>query len=227
MSKELSATPFKDVEIYVKEIKEEIRPYVLLNGAELAEARTEITKIFNKYDKERISLGKQLNAYIKSQISPVIDLKEKADTAYEEVEKVRKREKLIEIMNYFKDNYSVFIPQWKLINDERWLNKTHTTWQKEIDDKISTIKKELILVETLKLDKENYFLDLDLDRLIEDSKLEIDVVQAEETRSTSDEVKEKTYHEGVVERFTFNVVVDEKSKKKLIEFLDNNKYNWA
>lgn len=210
---------------YVAEIKSEIEPYIYLTGTELAEARTDINKIFNKYDKQRKDITRELTKYIKDQMEPLIRLKDNADIAHEVDEKARKHAKLVEIMKYFKEHYAQYIPQWQLINNDKWLNKTvdEAKWSEDIDNKIKTIESDLKIVEKLGFDKDDYLIDIDLDRLILDNEQEIEVIVENVAPAAA---VEPVKVDGV-KRYTFNVVIDNAKHAQLVSFLNDNEFVWT
>ena len=233
MSKELNINENINVINYVAEIKSKIEPYINLTGTALATARTDINKIFNEYDAQRIKITKELTSYIKDQMEPLIKLKKDADVAYKADEDARKKAKLIEVMVYYKDNYadefSNFKELWPLINDERWQNLTYkeAEWQSDIDNKMNKIKSDLKIIKQLNFNEDDYFTDINLDRLIAENET---IVEAEFTEPVESIEPLKNINKPeqvapgtpqIVKRYSFNVVVDDEKKAALIAFFRN------
>lgn len=223
-----------NVDAYVKGIKKDIAPFVNLKGEALADARPEINKIFNLYDGQRKTINRDLNNYILDQIKPLSTLRAKADKAHKEVEEARKLKKKVEIMNYYKDNYEEFIPQWievyKLIEDTRWMNKGHLTWQEDIDNLVGGVKTDIMLLEKSGYDVEDYLVDLDVDRVIEEAALIIEEVPTPEalTQVITDVNPSAPVKPGqLARRLSINVVVDDETEALLTKFLNDNKYSWV
>lgn len=162
-----------------QQLKQELKKYDYEVTEDIIKQATKDKANINKFAKDIDDKRKEIkNQYCE----PLVEFERKMntlrDTAKEGYNKInnqiksfdeqRKREKQLEITEYFSSLNFSLVPLSKLFEDT-WLNKTCNDWKKQLDEKIDCINRELDIIgsfglaEQEKTEVKGYYLDcLDL-----------------------------------------------------------------
>lgn len=217
-----------------QELDAKLEPFrnVVVNSADdvpdAKKKRAEVNKLFKEVEDERKKVQKLVGEFT-NQFTPVIkfvidDIDAKIeviegaerDAKFKEIKKcTNDLFKELELTKYYNWKVLDFEIWWSNLFDPRWLNKTHTTWEQELKDKLVKIKSDIELL-TLTLgykDINDYLLNLDLNASIQARKqIPIEVLIPAQTEDFV----------ANVEARTLRVVCDNEKYKLLVEFMVKN-----
>lgn len=223
-----------------QQLKQELKKYDYEVTEDIIKQATKDKANINKFAKAIDDKRKEIkNQYCE----PLVEFERKMnilrDTAKEGYNKInnqiksfdeqRKREKQLEITEYFSSLNFSLVPLSKLFED-KWLNKTCDDWKKQLDEKIDCINRELDIIDSFGLAEQEineikgYYLDcLDLTtarNMFDEQKKRREAIerqQREVSKPKEQEVVQASY--GFVEKQNQEVEqVIEKPKKQRIKF---------
>lgn len=247
--------PYRDIVVSDVEVVDSLGAVIpSITVAEARKKRAEVNKFLTNVETERKRIQKLVGEYT-LQFTPVINsVINEIDSKIEAIEKVARDEKLAAIRkrtnelfkelgltehyNWKKIKFDLW---WSKIFDERWLNKTHTTWEDELVKKLTKVKADIELL-TLSLgynEIDDFLQNLDMDAAIRSRKpiaaeaINDDiVVSPKETTATTEPAGTWVPGGGEFEVefesrvFTFRTVIDSDKYKLLTEFMKQNNIPW-
>lgn len=247
--------PYRNIVVSDVEVVDSLGAVIpSITVAEARKKRAEVNKFLTNVETERKRIQKLVGEYT-LQFTPVINsVINEIDSKIEAVEKVARDEKLAAIRkrtnelfkelgltehyNWKKIKFDLW---WSKIFDERWLNKTHTSWEDELVKKLTKVKADIELL-TLSLgynEIDDFLQNLDMDAAIRSRKpiaaeaINDDiVVSPKETTATTEPAGTWVPGSGEFEVefesrvFTFRTVIDSDKYKLLTEFMKQNNIPW-